>query len=514
MKRSAILLLLTSCLVIWPAYSTPRSPLGIYAVVIVDEYTGKYNDDLSHPAGPATLADPCAPVNDPKVTSVDTYFVCLYQNLLENNAVSGIQLTESWKQLNPHPPGTSNAYDWSLPDKLFAQVADWNRNHSTFPPKSVQLAPTPGFNSPGWLLNELYSCDFLFDYVVPPLGTVCGQVTFSGFIEGGRDKSGNPIPKDLPLPWDPTYKSAWQTFLTELNTRYGSKSTLVSISVSGPSASSGEMILPTTKSTKGAPQIGGFTPEEMWDKLLAYQYSNPAYLQSDQAFIDEWENAINMYGTIFSGITLIVNAGAGLPDLASTGFTVPPAFTSVCPIINMDCAAETTIFSYFMESTVGGPNAKSTQTDGMKGGGSTKNNLGVPNVKLISYDTDLYTSPSRRILGGVQFGKSFSMFPVSEGSNKLFSNPSPEQALYNVLSWFFEDTAYGAYFGTKGLAGRGDIGSDPLNYLQVYGPDIIYATANASNKQPVTMNGTVVNITAQNLLNAASEALGFIGERP
>ena len=50
--------------------------------------------------------------------------------------------------------------------------------------------------------------------------------------------------------------------------------------------------------------------------------------------------------------------------------------------------------------------------------------------------------------------------------------------------------------------------------MQVYGPDIIYATANASNKQPVTMNGTVVNITAQNLLNAASEALGFIGERP
>jgi hypothetical protein len=252
----------------------------------------------------------------------------------------------------------------------------------------------------------------------------------------------------------------------------------------------------------------------MWDKLLAYQYSNPAYQESDQAFIDEWKNAIDMYGTTFSGITLIVNAGAGLPDLASTGFTVPLDFTSVCPAIDMDCAAETTIFSYFMKATVGGANAKSTQTDGMKAGGSTKSNLGVPNVKLISHATDMFTSPSRRVLGGVQFAKSFSMFPVDEGSNKLFPNPSPEQSLYNVLSWFFEDTAYGSYFGTVGLADRGDNGPDPLNYLQVYGPDIIYATANASNEVPVTRNGTIVKISAQNLLNSASEALGFIGEVP
>jgi hypothetical protein len=241
MKRSAKLLLLTGCLAIWPAYATPRSPLGIYAVVNVDEYTGRYNNDLSHPAGPATLADPCAPVNDAQVTSVETYFVCLYQNLLKNSAVSGIHLGESWAKLNPNSPGSSNAYDWSLIDALFAQVSDWNKNHSTFPPKTVQLSSEPGFNSPGWLLDELYSCDFLFGGLtnIPPPGTVCGKATFSGFMEGGN-KSGVPIPEDLPLPWNPTYKSAWQAFLTELNVRYGSKSTLVSICVSGPTAASGE----------------------------------------------------------------------------------------------------------------------------------------------------------------------------------------------------------------------------------------------------------------------------------
>ena len=401
MRGSVKCVLFGGCLAIWTAFAgPPRSPLGIYAIVNVGEYTDRYNNDQSHPAGPATLADPCAPVNDASVTNTESYFVCLYKNLLKNTAVSGIELTESWAQLNPNPPGSSKDYDWSLIDDLFAQVSNWNSKHSTFPPKTVQLVPTPGFNSPTWLLDELTSCNALFGDRLVHLLT-CGKATFSGFIEGGVDKSTDaPIAEDLPLPWDPTYKSAWQTFLTKLNGRYGSNSTLVSISVAGPTAASAEMMLPTTKLTGGATQIGGLTPEQMWDILLAHQYSDPSYQQSDKAFIEEWENAINMYGTIFSGITLIMNTGDGLPDLPSTGFTVPSAFTSVCPTVDMDCAAETTILSYFLQPTVGGANAKSTQTDGMTGAGSTKINLGVPSVKLISCDTDLYTSPSARILGG------------------------------------------------------------------------------------------------------------------
>jgi hypothetical protein len=153
----------------------------------------------------------------------------------------------------------------------------------------------------------------------------------------------------------------------------------------------------------------------------------------------------------------------------------------------------------------------------MKAGGSTNNDLGVPLVKLISYSTDLYTLPSKRILAGSQFAKSFSMnskSTVDEGSNKLFPNPSPEQAEFNVLSWFFEDTLEGSYFGTVGLAERGDNGSDPLNYLQVNSIDVLYATKNASNEASVVINGNPVKMTAQTLLNSASEALGNIAEKP
>jgi hypothetical protein len=183
----------------------------------------------------------------------------------------------------------------------------------------------------------------------------------------------------------------------------------------------------------------------------------------------------------------------------------------------------------------------------MKGSGNDKVNLGVPGVKLISQSTDLFTLPSKRILGGAQFGKAFSTFPVEEGCTAVFPpsgyasvddvpvgkipaaclNPantksltslgfttfdqvteaayliSPEQAEYNVLTWFFDNTGVGSYFsGTNGTA--------PLNYVQVYGPDITYATDNSSNKAPVVMGGTTLKITAQMLLNEASESLGLI----
>lgn len=167
--------------------------------------------------------------------------------------------------------------------------------------------------------------------------------------------------------------------------------------------------------------------------MLANHYNSLAYKdwtkyqQSDVAFIDEWEHAIDMYGKIFNGITLTVSTGDGLPNLdvpncdVNTGqtcsFAIPVSpidFHGVCYAKgDMDCAAETTILAYFNQSTVGGSNAKATQTDGMKGAG-TSGNLGVPNVKLISFETE-FKSPSERILGGAQFAQSFSKFTDDEG---------------------------------------------------------------------------------------------------
>ncbi len=95
----------------------------------------------------------------------------------------------------------------------------------------------------------------------------------------------------------------------------------------------------------------------MWLKLLAFaDPGKPLYQRSDQAFIDEWKAAIDMYEKIFSRVTLVVTTGSGLSNLSATGFPPPPpAFSADCPNPDMDCAAETTILSYFERPSVGGP---------------------------------------------------------------------------------------------------------------------------------------------------------------
>ena len=80
----------------------------------------------------------------------------------------------------------------------------------------------------------------------------------------------------------------------------------------------------------------------------------------DQAFINEWDAAIDMYGQIFSGVTLVATTGAGLPNLSATGYTIPSAFSGDCPKPNMDCAAETTILSHFLEPELRGNSAERT----------------------------------------------------------------------------------------------------------------------------------------------------------
>jgi hypothetical protein len=81
-----------------------------------------------------------------------------------------------------------------------------------------------------------------------------------------------------------------------------------------------------------------------------------------------------------------------------------------------------------------------------------------------------------------------------------------EQAAYNVLGVFFEGTSVAPAFGAMP-------GSAPLNYLQIYSPDIQYAEANLHNPSTVIeTNGDSVSRTAQELLNLASQALSLIAE--
>ncbi len=85
---------------------------------------------------------------------------------------------------------------------------------------------------------------------------------------------------------------------------------------------------------------------------------------------------------------------------------------------------------------------------------------------------------------------------------------SPEQAEYNVLYVYFYGTPVATFFG-------GVPGAAPLNYLQIYSDDILYAEANS--KSPVDIvqiDGAPLVISAQDLMNLASQKLFEIAEPP
>ncbi len=410
------------------------------------------------------------------------------------------------------------------------------------------------------MLAQLTDCDGLFQSPVQTPPSACGTATFLGYAEGGGGV--------LPLPWNPVYKSAWRTFLTAFAARYESNSAFVSIAVAGPTGASAEMILPNDgNSNNPQTQFTGanISPNNMWRQLLALNYSGQAaYQDSDQAFIDEWDAAIDMYGQVFSGVTLVITTGNGLPNFNSNNITIPAGFGPDCPTQNMDCAAETTILSYFMESTVGGANGKATQTSGMKGSRDTVNgvgNLGVTGVKLLTQSTAQFASPSAQILGGSQFDTLFSSDPLGEGCTNTFPPnandtpagctippactaegclpvaciplaclapgvtqasladytkfsqvPStdlipPEQAEYNVLNVYFNGTSVASSFG-------GTQGTAPLNYLQIYSEDIQCAQQNVNAPAQVVESGGAVSTTAQDLLNMANQKLLEVAEPP
>ena len=523
----------------------PNAPFGIYAVVPVEDVVAK------QPAG-LTLAQS------------DADLISFYTALLNNPAVAGLTLQIRWETLNPNAPTDASPYFWNYIDDAFTSVTQWNaaNPYTTAPsPKTIQLIVTPGFHSPKWVLSKLASCDGLFDSTLPAPASSCGKVTFTSFIE-------DPGSNELPMPWNDAYKSDWKTFLTALAARYNGSSlasSLVSIAVAGPTAASAEMLLPHGDGANQTQFTPAVSPNYMWDQLLQNHYGSgkPEYLMSDKAFVEEWNNAIDMYSEVFNWMTLVVTTADGLPNL-STSFTTPPAFISECtPDMDMDCAAEASILTHFMDSTVGGTNGKATQTSGMEAS-RVNFDLGVDGVKSVAQSTMTMSTKSTIILGGAQFNTRFSLFAAQEGCTSTFPPTkkhkpigctiakwatqadvpvdcipqaclapgmttakltadgfsdygqilkmapadliSPEQAAYNVLEQFFNNTPVGFFFG-------GTAGSDPLNYLQIYYEDIQYSTNNAGKPANVIQtSGITASETAQSMLNLASAKLFAIAE--
>lgn len=474
-----------------PPQPRARVPVGIYAVVPVEKVVA--NQQTENPS--ITTAE------------LDTYLDGFYTDLLNNPAVSGLALQIHWDTLNPNAPTDPNPYFWNYVDDAFTSVSQWNLNNptATLNPKTIQLIVTPGFNSPQWVRDALTSCDPLFYGSPVPSGFSCSEVTFTNFQEGGDSTV-------LPLPWDPTYQAAWKTFLQALAARYDDKTAFVSIAVAGPTAASAEMILPngTTENQLQFVSDGGtaIAPNTMWKALLQLQYpDNTTYWGTDQAFIDAWNAAIDMYGEVFSGVTLVATTGNGLPKFGATAGpfpapTTPIDFTPDCLYSeNMDCQAETTVLEHFVDPSVGGFNAKATQTSGLE---ATRppGDLGEVGVRYLSQLTAGSTETSQ-ILGGAQFNAPLS---VDNGAETEGGSPVVAQALFNMLQDFFTGTSVaGAYCEPFAVAPA------PLNYLQIYHQDIQYAS-NHGVATSVNEVCSTVMVSAQDELNTASQQLLEIAE--
>ena len=466
---------------------------------------------------------------------------------LTNTAISGILAVFTWDNLsytssNNPLAGTNN---WQLLDDVFDTVAQWNANHPTNLPKNIQLGINPGFHTPTWVLSNLVSCDAMFKT------NAAGSIVNSNLINSNQtwltlvgvdtnkvttncgcamfyetESKIRPQLLPLPLPWNQFYKNAWADFIRAVAGKYGDNPLLVSITVAGPTSSSSEMILPNEKNDP--------TNYLKWNPLFALEFpSHPEYTNTDAVFITEWENAIDLFGAAFSNITLVVTTGSGLPDFNGTNnlpvgnYTVPPGFCPMCADTNnmstmMDCAAETTILAYFVDPQHGGHNAKAVQEDGLRASAVHLHPLGDGDldshgIKWLAQATASGSSPLpgtsnvvSRVLGGLQLGDggSITQNPDTAGCPQIGNNCTnilPEQAIYNVMRAYFNGTLIGSNYGLTSS-------NLPLNYLQIYYEDVLYANTNLMGTNVVDGFGNTNFMTAQMLFTTASTQIAEIAE--
>ena len=447
----------------------PRVPKGIYTNFIV-EYTISSAQTAAYPnlelnnlpqyPNPAITPDP-----------TDAVLVSYFTTLLNNPAISGLAPQMGWVTLNP----AEGVYTWNTLDDVFTAVDQWNNAHRFLPPKTIQLIINPGFSTPPYVFYDIDtsvcgvgaspcpqagSCDGLFMSPIFPVSKTCGYTTLFYEVEAGA-----PNQKVLPMPWNEVYKTDYGTFLTALNQHLQtepSSSAFVSIAMSGPTASSTEMILPSNvnqtflvggvsnnglislsttpplpalpPSEAPAPGITtyalppgetpspGITADEAWDALVVKFYGiGSGFEYTDKPFINEWINAINLYSGIFNDITLCLTTTTdGLPAFPaapSSQLAAAPGFSPDCGIKTQDheqpCSAVTQVLYDFVNPTVGGNNAKAVFEAGMTAARDSAD-LGTNAVKWLAEVTASGKNPLQgtpysmsRILGGMQFSHSF-----------------------------------------------------------------------------------------------------------
>lgn len=352
-----------------------------------------------------------------------------YIDTMDNPAISGLYLYFQWAALEPK----KGQFDFSSVEEAF-QIADSKH-------KTIQIALLPGFWTPDWLLDELPSCDgwLASGGKTGPAPPNCGKATF-GLPEGLALKGQM---HELPLPWNPEYKRYWQAFLMEFARGFGQRDAFVSIAIAGPTSQSEEIMMPRN----------GPGETEKWGRLLEASYRDPSYHRSNKAFVEEWKAAIGDYGRIFSNVTLTLTRAWGLP---------------FNPTRRGGAEASTLEIAAYLASKRAGPNAIATQNNGVM----ASHPQTMREVKEMSADTTLHP----RVLAGGEFSTAFARDPAREGclsqnkSSAVCQRITPEQALTNVLGVFFAGTPYGHFYGSPD-------GPAPVQYLQIYQEDILYANA-------------------------------------
>jgi len=460
-------------------------------------------------------------------------------DILSNPGIAGIAEFVQWDEVSqPFPLGQTNSTlgtnIWGVVDDVFGEVAQWNADNSNCPPKTIQLGFIPGFDTPQWVLNQLTNCDpmFLANNTVNTnlVNNTCGCATFlSG--EGPNVVYTNKL---LPLPWNPVYSNNFKAFIQAAAGRYNNNPLLVTVEIAGPTSDSTEMILPNGKNNP--------TNYWKWNPLLSLTFPTN-YQNSDRAFIEAWEAAIDMYGAAFTNTTLAMTTGSGFPNFFYTNssgdvvpypdYTVPPGFNWPPGSVNtndqdrlMDAAAETTILAYFADPRHGGNNAKACQEDGLTAGTASElqnhdvsggDDLDSYSVKWLAQSSASgfallpgTTNVISRVLGGLQFMTSFSGDPLDEGCNESDNctngAPSPEQAFYNVMQVYFDGTAAGSVYDVTN-------GNLRLNYMQIYSSDVLYAGTNTTGSDVMTGAGTILtNLTATSEFTNAARQIFGVGE--
>jgi len=335
------------------------------------------------------------------------------ERLLANPAVSGIALRVPWRGAEP----SRGAVDFSVTDDVVARAKSAG--------KTVQLILVPGFSAPDWLLSGLVSCD-------PRPSPGCGKAAFPMPYGGGRGAD-----HDLPLPWDETYHAAWRAFLSAVAARYNHEPTVVSVAITGPTSVSAEMFMP-----------GGYHPNgrrpnaravAKWNALFGTL--GPDYPNTNKAIVEQWRQAIDVFGQTFDGKTLVVTRSSGLFEFSR----------------GMSQRALDEIVAIFVGAQVG-HNRKATQTSGL----TVCRGSYTQGVKDTVYET---RGASSRLLGGTQFDQSI----VANGEDMACGpGRAPEAILDAIFKTVFDRTPYGPNHG-------GARGEQAIQYVQIYQEDIAYA---------------------------------------